>query len=1171
MLGRKASYLFGRRSSSNKTKTKTIAGLTISAPTPTHPININGSYIDLAVNRGEPSPREEEWASSPASSSRERGRIKTPWDNKELEHDDGQLLQRPPPRWQSLGDGSHSPARSEGMPSRSPRPLPSPAAASTSGVSERREHPRSLNFSRKIITPDDDDDDGDGDDDGRGRGRNRHHRHSSLSVATPQELRKLRRVSSVPAGERPLSAASSPPASRGGPHAPLAGGLNVNEPRGRAARASASNRYSREADHSHARTSATRSQGDAVSPVEESRPSTPQHVQHELLQEPVSPLTPPRPSRNSPFPFSSPETDVSDLSEGESVVGDMEDAPLPPDITRLSRIAKRSSAGDTLSPLDLRLDQLGREAFDLAYLLSPKDFPLPTSPTPSSNPTIGSLERMDSAGPASPTSPTRELPAYLGKMEDVRPAPEEDSKPARSLSRKLSKRMRGIVDSSHKRSASGISKERISKPMRPGEEKQRNSGEKRQSPVKEEEDPANRNSWDYCAAEAGSSRSLQPASQGYPTPDPSSGRSSVRSSDRNSSPETPVTPHEDYAFNEIQEQRQKPARPAPRPRGDLRPWMRDPSHNSSGSSQEITISRDGHLPEVTREPPTPEARKTRFDSCYRVETSSPLHHSPAHEVEYDTSDTPISANPDVEFPQRGSSNASSTRSAQSANTLRSSQSTPSLASATGRRRGRDRKASVASSHSGQSNLSITSSVKSSEHSHNAEGRPASRGSVSSNSSIMRSPTELHAPPAPRASRPQLSVRLSTQTTASTRVQAPFGTGPKLLRMRTMSSRADVPRRTAPEPAVPSSPAYSPSVRTFGSERPTTATSFASDAPSQDTLSLAPRAGSSSSLRPPSPKSETSNSTGASPAPSRKPSLRLARSLSTLRAPSLRRPSRRPVPPAAGAADARPATANSNRGPPLSVDTAAAAATAVPPLPAVSASASLAPQPGLLGGLEADAEAKEKAMGTIRRAFSRRAKRNPRFANGVNSAAAEDAPAVPSTPIAGPGPTSEDETGGAMGGKSAVGMDRWMLAVKAARDAAHPTTTDSNGNPTTVQTEDYEIPNIPTPENMPDDDADVGHVRGGRGPAPVRVAKLTPEERAAVARLPGTIFLKTLEHDGKEKQHRLKPKKGTLAGACVFCARGPFANMWCCLDGDCHFVCCRVCAGEKVTEGVAELF
>ncbi|KAL0632721.1 hypothetical protein Q9L58_008389 [Maublancomyces gigas] len=92
--------------------------------------------------------------------------------------------------------------------------------------------------------------------------------------------------------------------------------------------------------------------------------------------------------------------------------------------------------------------------------------------------------------------------------------------------------------------------------------------------------------------------------------------------------------------------------------------------------------------------------------------------------------------------------------------------------------------------------------------------------------------------------------------------------------------------------------------------------------------------------------------------------------------------------------------------------------------------------------------------------------------------------------------------------------------------------------------------------------------------------LTDDEKSEIARMPGTIFLKTaIKNDGPDgeltiQEHRLKPRKGMQgsgpAGKCRFCRRGPFPNMWVCLDS-CGFVMCRICANESVQGGEAELF
>lgn len=100
------------------------------------------------------------------------------------------------------------------------------------------------------------------------------------------------------------------------------------------------------------------------------------------------------------------------------------------------------------------------------------------------------------------------------------------------------------------------------------------------------------------------------------------------------------------------------------------------------------------------------------------------------------------------------------------------------------------------------------------------------------------------------------------------------------------------------------------------------------------------------------------------------------------------------------------------------------------------------------------------------------------------------------------------------------------------------------------------------------------------------AKLTQEELIEIARMPGTIFIRTSmvkeganpdstrEEDLILQKHRMKPRKGMagtgIAGSCRFCGKGPFVNMWVCMD-ECQFVMCRMCANEKVQAGEAELF
>lgn len=132
---------------------------------------------------------------------------------------------------------------------------------------------------------------------------------------------------------------------------------------------------------------------------------------------------------------------------------------------------------------------------------------------------------------------------------------------------------------------------------------------------------------------------------------------------------------------------------------------------------------------------------------------------------------------------------------------------------------------------------------------------------------------------------------------------------------------------------------------------------------------------------------------------------------------------------------------------------------------------------------------------------------------------------------------------------------------------------------------------------------------------VAAVKLSSKDRQGGMGLKaGTLFIKTMEEVsgtdvggmgpmGRVVDHHLKPRKGELlrgqegGGRCGFCRKGPFANMWVCLDkkerrkggiggesgdgvceghgGDddeeCGFVVCRMCCNEKVQEGEAELF
>ncbi|KAI5858946.1 hypothetical protein BZA05DRAFT_382857 [Tricharina praecox] len=137
--------------------------------------------------------------------------------------------------------------------------------------------------------------------------------------------------------------------------------------------------------------------------------------------------------------------------------------------------------------------------------------------------------------------------------------------------------------------------------------------------------------------------------------------------------------------------------------------------------------------------------------------------------------------------------------------------------------------------------------------------------------------------------------------------------------------------------------------------------------------------------------------------------------------------------------------------------------------------------------------------------------------------------------------------------------------------------------------------------MLDSDAVPASSNPNRASVILKAQPLTAEEKQGMHHAPGTLFIRTCEEDengvGECKEHRMKPRKGGTTQKCAFCLKGPFANMWVCLDGEdgvpeaapenarlggvrerdekkggrCGFAICRMCCNEQVQEGQAEIF
>ncbi|KAF8543133.1 hypothetical protein BDD12DRAFT_273048 [Trichophaea hybrida] len=238
--------------------------------------------------------------------------------------------------------------------------------------------------------------------------------------------------------------------------------------------------------------------------------------------------------------------------------------------------------------------------------------------------------------------------------------------------------------------------------------------------------------------------------------------------------------------------------------------------------------------------------------------------------------------------------------------------------------------------------------------------------------------------------------------------------------------------------------------------------------------------------------------------------------------------------------------------------------------------------------------RSKSVGEgLRRAFSRRTPNAPRIPSSTppptdpappNPDGIESSPSSPVTEVSGPlgcGPSSESS------------MARWNTAIRAASvsSALQRARASSGAQPPASQLD----PSVPSN-------------RANRASVILKAQPLTAEDRRGMRHAPGTLFIRTCEEGdgvvGACREHQLKPRKGGVLQKCAFCDKGPFANMWVCLDegpvaevkdgalaekttgekggggntgeresrGErCGFVVCRMCCNEKVQEGSAEIF
>ncbi|KAI5802366.1 hypothetical protein FPQ18DRAFT_383376 [Pyronema domesticum] len=783
--------------------------------------------------------------------------------------------------------------------------------------------------------------------------------------------------------------------------------------------------------------------------------------------------------------------------------------------------------------LDLNKEEVS-ETLEISF----SDFSMPS-------PGMGThdlLKRPTASAPQSPEA--HRLPKHLGPLIDVQREPGYSSNPSsppsnqnspkRSLSRKVSTRIKTLAHmDQHPPAGKGrVSKYNISNPIPIMEERQAMNMEIEEMMAQlEKERPRGLprgdasdkvEEWNYnpSAASSASNISLHPTEVGSElsggNPGLMSHRSSTRSSNRNGTPESPVTPADDaYAY------------PFANIRGhtsDLTIRPREYHGTSIGtkSSVEVPMFLDttgeinGNVPSFTHEPPTPEPHKTTFPR--------------------------LGVLPDLPSPRKYRNDPDENLHA-------------------GNRQ-----------HSRESNAS----------------------SDSFNSDItMKSPQTISTAPTSVASSPMHPPTIYKRS--PTARNPPFGNNTKmLLRAATMSSRQGAAAKTGPplkplKPAlsIKSDPGLSVNHMRFGitpvnhnskppslqDSRPSSAFSFVPEDAFASTANLDLQLGQNI----PSLPSSRSNS----PTP-----FDVDRSLprqdsgskpsSNLRPSPSRSQTGESIVPTLSTLPPRPSTADKDKAPMiLRVDTSN-----LPP-PTVSMathSAVDAPKPSSSTLAPPSAPVKRsKSVGEgLRRAFSRRAPNAP-----------PPMPTEPMPPLPGSETSSPVDVSGPLGyGQSSeTSMARWGAAMRAAQVAS---ALGANGSPTASTNSGHSL-------NSP-----VQMGGGGRRQSVFMKAQpLTAEDRRGMQHAPGTLFMRTCEEmdDGEiiNREHRMKPRKGGVAQKCAFCEKGPFANMWVCLDENkdpapaqqndgpsspapaqtrgkrCEFVVCRMCCNEKVQEGSAEIF
>jgi hypothetical protein len=887
------------------------------------------------------------------------------------------------------------------------------------------------------------------------------------------------------------------------------------------------------------------------------------HAEAEI-EDSVSPLQPP-PHQNNPnqAPQASPE--------------------ISPE---LGPTTKNSSPGH----LDLDLNKEDAGALDISF----SEFSMPS-------PAMGAKDHLQISSPKSPEG--NRLPAYLGKIQPVqreldygepKSPPTENASPItspkRSLSRKVSTKLRTLVGAggrpreplpengvvaattATRNLKGGLNKEDISNPIPILEKEQkvdpeieeimaRYDMERGPPPTRMAEQIQDKvDDWNYnpSAASSTSNISLHPS---YKSGDDATVT-------RNVTPDTPITPADDgYSFSALR----GPSAFGDTMKSDTTAKQRDflPPRLEVGRSEEVPVFLDTAgegktpgVPSFTHEPPTPEPHKTTFSRAFVPPPSL----RPGHDSRRD--DLEEHLQPGASGKQLRDSSTSSDVSNNSGFTRPSPTiSTPPT--------------SVASSPQiPASPMSLRSPTG--RRPPFGPGGPKMMLRTATMSSRPNGGAPLQPKPKPLAAVPSIAedertVIPSRQTSKASTVDSRQNSKASTLDSR-QTSRANTPdseRNQRSGDHTPTSP-YSRAGSVFSFMRDDISVIGPSDSASQIDPRSVP-----SSPRSGSPSFDFDRS-------SRQPSLRPAQSHSMIRPKTASRIQNDRVstlsrldtdlPP-------RPSTGTQGQPGSLRLNTDLTPQVTSPSASAVDAPRSPSSQTLQLPGNPIVKRSKSVGEG-LRRAFTRRAPAPP-VPSPTPPPGTESTPPLPEEPANGSFPTSPiSVVSGPLGfgNGSASSKARWNTALRA---AAVSSVLTSHARPNNGSS-----PSSPTSPKR-------SAANPNRASVVLKAQPLTAEERRGMHHAPGTLFIRTCEEGedgiGACSEHRMKPRKGGMSQKCAFCLKGPFANMWVCLDGEdgapegektglggsrereekraekCSFALCRMCCNERVQEGTAEIF